>query len=59
MYRESLSGIHLDHAPKEVLTVWGDEVGHVENTQLHFLQQVSQVVIVKWQGALRLIRFYS
>ena len=51
-YREPLCGVHLDHAPQQVLAVGGDEVGHVEHTQLHLLQKVPQVVVVERQGAL-------
>lgn len=52
-HREPLAGVDLDHPSKKVLTVWRDEVRHVENSQLHFLQQIPQVVIVEGQGALK------
>lgn len=50
--RESLGGIHLDHPPQEVLAVWRNKMGHMKNPQLHFLQQVPQVIIIKWQSTL-------
>ena len=49
---EPLGGVHLDHAPQKVLAVGGDEVGHVEDPQLHLLQKVPQVVVVERQGPL-------
>lgn len=51
-YCEPLAGVHFDHPPQEVLTVWGDEVRHVEDAQLHLLQEVPQVVVVEGEGAL-------
>ena len=51
-HSEPLGGIHLDHSPQEVLAVGGDEVGHVEDPQLHLLQEVPQVVVVERQGPL-------
>lgn len=50
--RETFGGIHLDHPPQEVLAVWRNEMGHVKDPELHFLQQVPQVVIVEWQSTL-------
>lgn len=51
--RQPLGGVHFDHSSQKVLTVWRDEVRHVENSQLHLLQKVPQVVIIKWQRALK------
>lgn len=51
-YREPLGGVHFNHTAQQILTVWRDEVRHVENSQLHLLQKVPQVVIVKRQSAL-------
>lgn len=51
-YREPLGSVHFNHAAQKVLTVRRDEVRHVENSQLHLLQQIPQVVVVERQGAL-------
>lgn len=52
-YRQPLGGIHFDHPTEEALAFGGDEVRHVENPQLHLLQQVPQVVVVERQSALQ------
>lgn len=52
-YRQPLGGVHLDHTAQQVLTVWRDEVWHMENSQLHLLQEVPQVVVVERQSPLQ------
>lgn len=52
-YRQPLGGVHLDHTAQQVLTVGRDEVWHMENSQLHLLQEVPQVVVVEWQSPLQ------
>lgn len=52
-YRQPLDGVYFNHATQKVLTVWRDKVRHVENSQLHLLQQVSQVVVIKRKSTLR------
>lgn len=51
-YSEPLAGVHFNHATQKVLTVWWNEVRHVEHSQLHLLQEIPQVVIIKRQSAL-------
>lgn len=52
-YCEPFVGVHLNHPAQKVLTVWRDKVGHVENSQLHLLQKIPQVVVIKRQSALQ------
>lgn len=52
-YREPLGSVHFNHAAQQVLTVRRDEVRHVENSQLHLLQQIPQVVIIERQSTLK------
>lgn len=52
-YREPLFRVDLNHALQQGLTVWRDEVGHVEDPALHLLQELTQVVVVKGEGALQ------
>lgn len=40
-YREPLFGVDLNHALKQGLTVWWDEVRHVEHPALHLLQELT------------------
>lgn len=54
-HREPLLWVDLDHPPEQGLAVRRDEVGHVEDPALHFLQQLPQVVVVEGQGALRVV----
>ncbi len=51
-HRESFFRVDLDHAPQQSLAV-GDEMGHVEHSTLHLLQQLPQVIVVEGQRALR------
>ena len=51
-HREAPGRVHLDHAAQQALAVGWDEVRHVENTPLHLLQQLPQVVVVKGQSPL-------
>ena len=51
-YREPLAGVHFNHSAQKILTVWRDEVRHVENSQLHLLQKIPQVVVIKRESAL-------
>ena len=52
-YRQPLGGVHFNHPTQEVLTVGRDEVGHVEDPQLHLLQEVPQVIVVEGQCPLQ------
>lgn len=52
-YREPLFGVDLNHTLQQGLTVWRDEVGHVEDPALHLLQELTQIVVVKGEGALQ------
>lgn len=40
-YREPFFGVDLNHALQQGLTVWRDEVGHVEDPALHLLQELA------------------
>lgn len=50
--RESFGRVHFDHSPQQVLAVRRDKVRHMEDSQLHLLQQVPQVVVVERQSTL-------
>lgn len=51
-HREPLLCVDLYHAFEQCLTVGGNKMGHVEQPTLHLLQELTQVVVVKWQRAL-------
>jgi hypothetical protein len=52
-HTEPFFRLHFDHPSQEALAVWGNEVGHMEDTPFHLLQQLAEVVIIKWQSPLR------
>lgn len=43
--------IHFDHAAQQTLTIGRHKVWYVKNATFDFLQQLPQIVVVKWQGA--------
>ena len=46
-HSNSFVGVHFNHASEQVLALGGHEVWNVENAPLHFLEQLSQVVVVE------------
>ena len=46
-YGESLVRVNVYHAPQQVLTVGRHKVRDVKDAALDFLQQLTQVVVVK------------
>lgn len=51
-HRQPPHRVNINHAAEYLLAVGGHKVRNVERSLLHLLQQLTQVVIVKWQSTL-------
>jgi len=47
-YSEAFLGVDFDHSAEQVLAVRRNKVWNVEYSAFNFLQQLTQIVVVKW-----------
>ena len=48
---ESFFRITTDHPPNQILGLGRDKRRNVVDTFFHFFQQLTKIIVVKWQGA--------